>query len=276
MGVLLGALSSLLYGVGDFAGGEAARKAPASSVVLWAGLLSFPVILAAALLIGGSASRGDLFYGLAAGSAGAMGLVLLFAGLARGNAAAVAPAAAAVMAVLPLTIAVALGERPTVMAWSGVALAIPAIVLCSWTAERGPVAAGGLSFGVAAGVMFGVYVVLISRTGEASNLLPLIPARLATIGVVATVALSGVWKIQRFGGMSRGWVVGNGLLDVAGNVAFIIGLRIGPLSLVSVAAATSPAVTVALASIINRERLRRRQLVGLLLVLVALALITLG
>lgn len=276
MGVLLGALSSLLYGLGDFAGGEAARRAPASSVVLWAGLASFPVILAAALLIGGSASHADLLYGLAAGSAGALGLVLLFAGLARGNAAAVAPAAAAVMAVFPLTIAVALGERPSVMAWSGVALAIPAIVLCSWTASRGDVPVGGLSYGVVAGVMFGVYVVLISQTGEASNLLPLIPARLATIGVVAAVALAGVWKVQRFGRMPKGWVIGNGLLDVAGNVAFIIGLRIGPLSLVSVAAATSPAVTVALASIINREKLRKRQILGLVLVLVALALITLG
>ena len=276
MGVLLGALSSLLFGVGDFAGGEASRKAPASSVVLWAGVISLPVITVAAVLVGGTATTSDMVYGLLAGLAGGVGLVLLFAGLSRGFAAAVSPASAAVMAVFPLTVALILGERPTAMAWAGVIVAIPATFLCSWASELKNLRSGGLGYGVLAGIGFGIYVVLIARTGESSNLLPLIPGRLATVLVVALLALGGVWKVRRFSEVPAGWTVGNGLLDVGGNVAFILGLRTGSLALVSVVAATSPAVTVAFAGIINKETLRVRQVVGLILVLVALALITLG
>ena len=276
LGVLLGTLSSLLFGVGDFVGGEAAKRIPASSVVLWAGLLSFPFITVTALVIGGSATWADMAYGAVAGTAGAIGLVLLFVGLARGHAAAVSPASAAVMAVFPVTVAVILGERPSLVAWLGVLIAIPAIVLCSWSATVGEVRLGGLWYGVAAGIGFGLYVVGISRTSEASNLLPLIPARMATVAMVVTLAVGGVWRVRRFATTPRGLVVSNGLLDVTGNVAFILGLRTGSLALVSVVAATSPAVTVALAAAVNKESLRTRQVIGLILVLVALAMIILG
>lgn len=276
MGVFLGALSSLLFGVGDFVGGEASKRTPASTVVFWAGLLSFPFISIAALVVGGSATWADMAYGVGAGMAGAIGLVLLFVGLAKGHAAAVSPASAAVMAVFPVSVAVILGERPSMMAWLGVLIAIPAIILCSWAANPGEVRLGGLWYGVAAGIGFGIYVVLISRTAEASNLLPLIPARLATVAVVVVLALGGVLKVRRFAATPRALVLANGLLDVTGNVAFILGLRMGSLALVSVVAATSPAVTVVLAAVINKERLRSRQIVGLVLVLVALALIILG
>lgn len=276
MGVFLGALSSLLFGVGDFVGGEAAKRVHSSSVVFWAGVVSFPFIIAAALIYGGEFVVVDMWFGFGAGFSGAVGLVLLFAGLARGHAAAVSPASAAVMAVFPVSVAVILGERPSLLAWAGVAIAVPAIILCSWSGSTGNVKLGGLWYGIAAGVCFGVYVVLISRTSEVSNLLPLVPARLATILLVAGVAAAGVWKLGRFSNTPRGLVASNGLLDVTGNVAFIVGLRSGSLALVSVVAATSPAVTVALARLINKEPLRNRQVVGLVLVLVALALITLG
>jgi drug/metabolite transporter (DMT)-like permease len=276
MGVLLGALSALLYGLGDFVGGEASKRAPAPAVVLWAAVASFPLILVAALLMGGAATTADWVFGGAAGVLGAVGLVLLFAGLARGHAAAVAPSAAAVMAVFPVTVALILGERPSALAWSGILLAVPAILLCSWVADSGTIPLGGLGYGLAAGVGFGAYVVLISRTGDASNLLPLIPARAATMVVVLLLAFAGVWGVGQAAALPVGLVVSNGLLDVAGNVTFLLGLRAGPLALVAVVAAMSPAVTVVLAAMVNREHLRKRQTTGLLLALLALTFITVG
>ncbi|MFZ0627528.1 MAG: hypothetical protein WAN34_13625, partial [Acidimicrobiia bacterium] len=96
MEVVLGAIGSLLYGVADFLGGEGAKRAPAASIVLWSGLVSFPLIATVALLFGGVAGAADYLYGAMAGLSGAIGLVLLFAGLGAGRAAAVAPASAAV------------------------------------------------------------------------------------------------------------------------------------------------------------------------------------
>jgi len=140
LGALLGALSSLLYGVADFLGGQGAKKVTASTVVVWAGVVSFPLICVVALSIGGEASPPDIVLGALGGALGALGLVSLFAGLGRGQAAAVAPAAAAMGAVVPVVFAVVAYVKdpslPMVGARNGLALLwfiiprlVPALIL---------------------------------------------------------------------------------------------------------------------------------------------------
>ncbi len=276
MGILLGGLTSLFYGFGDFLGGEGAKRAPAAAIVLWAGVVSFPLVSVIALVNGGSASGADFAIGAAAGTAGALGLVFLFSGLGKGHAAAVAPAAGAVAAILPVVAAVATGERPSTLAWLGVGLAIPAIVLSSWVADPGNLPWGGVGFGIIAGLGFGGYLVIIDRTSAASELLPLITARAATMLVVLVVAAIGIWKVTGFAHVPRAIVLGSGLLDVAGNIALLAALRVGPLALVAVSSAFYPVVTVVLARVVNQEHLRGRQVFGIVMTLVALAAIALG
>lgn len=276
MGVLLGGLASLLYGTGDFLGGEGAKRAPAASIVLWAGVVSFPLIAGLALLVGGESATADLWLGGAAGVVGALGLVTLFAGLARGHAAAVAPAAAAVGAIIPVLFGVVGGERPSAVAWVGIAVAVPAVVLSSWVADPGDVALGGARFGVLAGIGFGGYAVIIDKTSEASGLLPLVPARAATMAVVLIAAAVGLWSVAGWGGVPRVIVAANGLLDVAGNTVLLLALRAGSLALVGVTSSFYPAVTVLLSRIINGEHVRGRQALGVALTLAALAAIALG
>ena len=276
MGVILGGISSLFYGVADFLGGEASRRVPAPAVVFGAGLVSAPLIALTALLVGGDAAPSDLALGAVAGSLGALGLTLLFMGLAKGHAAAVAPASAVFGAILPVVVAVLSGERPSALAWMGVALACPAIVLCSWVADPGDVPLGGLGYGLIAGLGFGGYTAVISRTSESSNLLTLIPARLAMIAVVVMIALFGFWKLADLKRAPRRMVAANGVLDVAANVTLLLALRAGSLALVGVAASLYPAVTVILARLVNNEHLRGRQVLGLVLTLLALAAIAVG
>lgn len=275
--MLFGGLSSLLYGVADYLGGEGARRAPASSVVLWSGLLSFPLILVVAVSVGGDAGWADYSLGLLAGTSGALGLVALFAGLGRGRAAAVAPVAAAMAAVLPVVVAVVAGERPSLLAWVGVTVAIPAILLCSGV--EGRIAAGwaaGLPFGLAAGLGFGGFTAVISYTSAESNLLPLIASRAATMFTVLVLAGVGAWKLVGFASVPRGIVAGNALLDVSGNVALLLAVRAGSLALAAVAASFYPAVTVLLASARNGEPLAPVQAAGLGLTVVAMSIIALG
>lgn len=276
MGVLLGGLASLFYGAGDFLGGEGAKRASAASIVLWAGIVSFPLIAVLALSLGGVSAVEDLLLGGAAGAVGALGLVTLFAGLGRGHAAAVAPAAAAVGAIFPVLAGVVGGERPSGVAWAGIAVAVPAVVLSSWVAEPGDVALGGARFGVLAGIGFGGYAVIIDRTSEASGLLPLVPARAATMAVVLIAAGLGVWRVAGWGRVPRVIVVSNGVLDVAGNTMLLLALRAGSLALVGVASSFYPAVTVLLSRTINGEHLRARQALGVSLTLAALIAIALG
>jgi uncharacterized membrane protein len=262
--------------LGDFLGGEGAKRVTATTVVLWAGSISLPLLTVIALIVGGEASPSDYLLGAAAGSLGSVGLVFLFAGLGRGQAAAVAPAAAVTSGVFPLLFAVFGGEMLGPVEWLGVALAAPAIVLCSWVADRGDVALGGVWYGLIAGLGFGGYNIVMAQTGEASALLPLISARAATLALVGLTTFLGPWRATGWRSAPKGIVVGNGVLDAAGNVAIILGLRMGTLARVSIAAAFYPVVTVILARLINAEHLRARQIVGLVTCIVALAAIALG
>lgn len=276
MEVFFGGISSLLYGAADFLGGEGARRAPAAAIVFWAGAVSFPSILVVAFLVGGEAGTADYLLGALAGSSGAIGLVFLFAGLGRGRAASVAPVAAAVAAIVPVVVAVIQGERPSALAWLGVAVAVPAIALCAWAADSGEGERGGAGYGVVAGLGFGGFTALIRFTGAESNLLPLVTSRAATMLVVLGLSGLGVWRLTRFGSTPGRIVIGNAILDVSGNVALLLAVRAGSLALAAVAASFYPAVTVIMARVVNSELLLRRQVLGLALTLLAMTAIALG
>lgn len=276
MEVVLGGISSLLYGVADFLGGEGAKRAPAAAIVLWAGVLSFPLILVVGYLVGGDARMSDYLLGAGAGIAGALGLVSLFAGLGRGRAAAVAPTAAAVAAVIPVMVAVIGGERPSLLAWVGVLVALPAIVLSAWVADPGESLKGSVGYGLTAGLGFGGFTAIIGLTDPDSNLLPLITSRASTMLAVLLLTGLGVWRLVGFGSSPRLLVAGNAVLDVSGNVALLLAVRAGSLALAAVAASFYPAVTVLLARLVNGEHLRARQLVGIALTVLAMSAIALS
>ena len=257
-------------------GGQGAKRAPAASVVLWAGVVSFPVVTVVAFVVGGEFAAKDVAIGAAAGAGGAIGLVFLYGGLGRGQAAAVAPASGAFTAIFPVVVAVVTGERPSALAWLGVVIALPAIVLCSSVVDSGGVPFGGVWYGVVAGLGFGTYTIMINMTSEGSGLFPLIPARGATMLVVVLVAVLGLWRVTGFSKVPTWIVVGSGLFDVAANAALLVGLRLGSLALVSVASSLVPAVTVALARLFDKEHLHPRQVVGLMMTLLAIAAIVVG
>jgi drug/metabolite transporter (DMT)-like permease len=149
-------------------------------------------------------------------------------------------------------------------------------VLCSWVGGSGGDRFGGLGFGLIAGLGFGAYTIVIHQTSEASELLPLIAARGATMATVLIASLTGVWRVVGHGSVPWRIVAANGLLDVSGNVTLILALRAGSLALVAVAASLYPAVTVILARLVNHEHLRAHQVAGLGVTLVALSAIALG
>lgn len=276
MEVVFGGISSLLYGVADFLGGEGAKRVSAASVVLWAGVVSFPILALLALVIGGDASTEDYLLGGLAGASGAIGLVALFAGLGKGRAAAVAPVSAALGATVPIIAAVIGGERPSTLSWIGVVLALPAVMLCAWSGDQGGARAGGFFYGVVAGLGFGGFTAIFRWTSPESNLLPLIASRGATMVVVLLIAGLGYWRVAGPRQVPMRVVAASGLFDVTANVTLLLAVRAGSLALAAVASEFYPAVTVLLARIVNDEHLRRRQGLGLVLALLAMTAIAVG
>jgi drug/metabolite transporter (DMT)-like permease len=278
MAALLALSAAVAYGVGDFLGGVAARRRPATVVVLWSHVVGLVLLLALAPLVGGSASARALTVGAAAGLLGGIGVALFYRGLSVGTMSVVAPVAALLSAAVPVVAGLAAGERPAPAALAGIAIALAAIVAVS----REPAGAGHphlrwqpLALAVGAGLAFGLFFVAIAHAGPGAGVWPLVAARVASVTLFA--ALGAVRLTSRPSPPSEalGPIVGCGVLDAGANVCFLLALDHGLMSVVAVLTALYPAGTVLLARYVLGERLGPVQRAGLGLAAVAAVLIAL-
>lgn len=286
MSILLALASAVVYGVADWCGGRAARSRPAVLVALLGQIVSLLLVVGTVLVIGTAFPPAtDLWWGALGGALGAVGLGTFYYALANGEMSVVAPITAVVTAVLPVVVGLAVGERPRPVAYVGIAIAVAAVALVSGavgerhhtTPRRILVLAG------VAGLGFGSLFVAIDRTRSASGLWPLVGARLASVPLLALVALVARVGVRgaafgRWRGSARTLVlpVTAGILDMAANVLFLVANSGGLLSIVAVVGSLYPASTVLLAARFDGERIRRSQGIGMVCAACALALVTLG
>ncbi len=270
-------LSALSYGIGDFSGGLAARKTPALTVVIWSQTAG--LICAAGILVFMDSTPltfSGFLWGAAAGLAGASGLALLYKGLAVGLASVVSPSAALTGAVLPVLFGLITGERPPLMVWLGMALAIPAIFLLSLEppeAEKN--VKTSLGYGVLAGLSFGGFFILISRAGSTSGFWPLLSARSASIPVFLIIAAIRGQPL-RVEDKSRFPVLATGVLDMTANVFYMMAARSGMLISAAIMTSLYPAPTVLLQWLAFGEKPGKSKVAGLLLTIAGMILISTG
>jgi drug/metabolite transporter (DMT)-like permease len=290
MAALLAFVSAICYGVSDFSGGLAARRVPATAVVLASNALSLMLALLAVGLLPGSAFRAvDMLWGAAAGAVGLLGVVLLYRGLAIGPMSVVAPLTAVLSALVPVAVGILRGDRPGTVAVIGVVLAFPAMVLIGHESrKRGQSVAGivgtaaplsrrALASALSAGLSFGGFYVLLAQTGPTGGAWPLVAQRAASVIIV--LALSAVAVMRGTPALPQGrtlWLAAiAGITDFAANLAYLLATHRGLLALVAVISSLYPGTTLLLARGLLSERLARQQGAGLLLAAVAVALIAL-
>src|SRR3954447_8785427 len=123
--------AALFYGVADFLGGAASRRATALSVLL----LSVPIgliVLAAVSMLDGSAPTGiGLAWGFVSGLASGAGFQAFYRALAKGPMSVVAPVSALAAAIVPVGAGLLSGEQLQNRVLLGVALCMIAIGLVS-------------------------------------------------------------------------------------------------------------------------------------------------
>ena len=286
MGLVLGLAAAVTYGAADFVGGLVSRRTNVLAVVLFSQLWGTGLLLAALPFFGSDVSGGDLAWGVAAGLAGAAGIVFLYRGLSIGRMTVVAPTTAVEAAIIPVIFGLVGGERPSGIALAGVAVALPAVALVSSSPRRSPGDAGGPSGGegllplglpeaLVAGLAFGLFFISLERTGAGSGLWPLVAARAAAMAAVGAVGLLARRSLRPAPGTAPSIAAAGGL-DVVANILYLLASRRGLLSLVAVLTSLYPASTVLLARVVLRERLWRVQAAGLVLAGVGVALIALG
>lgn len=288
MEIVLALGSALAYGVSDFTGGVLTKKAHVFTVILLSQLVSSAILIFALPFWDGSFSWRAVQWGTAAGVAGMAGAALLYRGLAIGRMGVVAPITAVLAAAIPLSFALAVGERPGSVALIGVVVGLVAVVLISSSPE--PVSADaametppavvragsrGVVEALGAGAGFGLFFILLERTPGESGLWPLIGTRVSMVAFVAILAAAAGASVRTSAGMGRSLIL-LGVINLGADLLFLLATRTGLLSLVAVITSMYPAATVALARVFLNERMVQQQLAGVLCAAASVTLIALG
>ena len=268
--------SSVVWGTADFAGGTLTKRLPAFAVTVVSQAAGF-VVLLVAVAIRGSIGWHSFALGLLAGVGGGAGLAAFYRALSLGTMSVVSPVAAC-GAVVPFAIALATGERPSVIALAGAAAALGGAVLASLEERHGdsPERARAIALAVVAAVALGLFVYFLglgSRDGDALSTLT--GARVASLALLVTLALArgATLRVPRSSLLA---VAGVGLADVTANALFAVATSHGLLALVAVLGSLYPVVTVLLAQILLGERLTRPQQVGVAVALAGVCAIAAG
>jgi len=275
--VLLGLLTALAYGSGDFLGGSASRRASTVAVLLLAQACAFVAAIAYALLFGGEGAVRDLALGAVAGGLNVTALGFLYQGLATGRMGVVAPVTAVVGSLVPIAWGLGNGERPSGIAFVGVGCAIVAGGLIARERDIGGdvSTARAVQWAILAGVGFGSSFVFYAETSEDSGFWPVLAGRSIALPLVLVFALVTRAAID-MGRSERRLAVTAGALDVTGTALLLLAVRRGLTAVVAPIAALAPAFTVGLAWLIVHEPIARSQVAGLALACVGLALIAGG
>ncbi|MGI9622290.1 MAG: EamA family transporter [Acidimicrobiales bacterium] len=273
MTVALSLLSAFFAGTSDFIGGLGSRKAPALSVTTLSHAVGFVVAVVIGFAAGGDPTSSDLGWGALAGIGGAVGLLSLYQGFAKSRVSIVAPVAGVGAAAIPVLWDRLNGASLASGSVVGIGLGLVAIALISMerSESRGSLRRG-LLFGAGGAAGLGTMFVFFGQTGEDSGIWPLVPARATGFVLLATVMLvTGV--SARTARPARLEVIGAGVAGTIANGLFIAATQVGSLATAAVITSMFPAATVLWARVVFKENLRRVQILGLVMALVAVALI---
>lgn len=279
--LLLGLLSGLTWGVGDFLGGLHARRLSLLTVTFWSQLIGGVGLLTVLLAIGQPPAPASVGWGMVAGIVGLGALLCFYRGLAIGVMSLVAPLSAG-GALVPVTVDLLSGTPVSPVAVAGMLVTLAGIVLVSMQpkagSDLGRHTRATMLLGLGAALGFGIVLVLMdwgAAGGQQAALWTVVGARAGAVVVQAPIVLllrrRLTWPGRRLGG-----VAAVGLFDTAGNTAFALAAALGDLGAAAVLASLYPVTTVLLGRLVLGERLARFQQIGVALALGGIGLLAAG
>ena len=271
MAAALALLTSITYGVGNYVGPRLARGAP-YLLVLVVGqacslVLSAVVVVAAAPAAPGTEA---IWWALLSGAGNAAGLILFFRAAELGPLSIVITVSAVGVSV-PVIAGLAGGESITAAQAAGIALAVAGTML---VARRPVVAAGAeqdpghadrgrsIVLSLFAAVAFGVFLAAMKPASEDGAAWAVLVSRAAVVALLVAVAVQARTFATRLPARQLAKLSIPGLLLFTGTLSFAAATREGDLAIVSVLGSLFTVVTVALAVILDGDRLPRIGWVG--------------
>ncbi|MFK4226562.1 EamA family transporter [Streptomyces sp. NPDC019890] len=288
MTALFALATSLLWGLADFGGGLLTRRTPALTVVVASQSIAVVVLGSIVMATGGWQEAGpQLWYAVAAGAVGPVAMLSFYKALALGPMGVVSPLGSLGVAV-PIGVGLLVGERPGLLQFAGIAVAVAGIVLAGGPELRGaPVQRQAILLTLLAAFGFGAVMTLIAEASTTITglFLALFVQRVTNVAVGGAALYASVRRGARAlpedGGMriilsSLPALAFVGLADVAANGTYSIAAQHGPVTVAAVLANLYPVVTVLAALVLLKERLRLVQATGAGLALVGTVLLAGG
>lgn len=274
-GVVAGIASALSFGSADFSGGLAARRSGAMVVAAAVQVVGLVALLAGLAMFRPAVPEpAALWIAVAAGVAGGTGLAALYQGLAIGAMGLVAALSALGSVLIPAVVSGLTGTPLTPLQLAGVALAGSAAMAAGGASREG-VSRAALGLAALAALAFGSWYVLLDLGAETGDPLWILVVSRGT----SALLLGSIVAVRRSGTALRGGallVVVAGLLDVGGNIAFVISSGAIPVGLAAALSGLYPLVTMTLARTLLGEALPRLGMVAVGMAIAAVALISLG
>jgi drug/metabolite transporter (DMT)-like permease len=274
--IVLGLTSSIVWGVSDFLGGVASRRAPLFGVLLGAQLIGLAIAAPVAVLRGeGQLLPVDVAWSAVSGLIGAIGIGCLYRGLAVGRMGVVAPVTGVLVAVIPVVAGMVLDGVPSAIVIVGIVLAIASVAIVARVPGAVTDAPSGLWWGIAAGLTLGVFTVTFSRVSNGLVFGPLTLMKIVEGLALLAAILVGrqAWRVPR-----DIWpmLIAVGVLDMGATAAYLAATQAGPLAIAGVLSALYPVMTVVLAAILLGERITRVHAIGIVAAAAAIGLIAGG
>jgi drug/metabolite transporter (DMT)-like permease len=276
--VVLGLLSAVSWGLGDFGGGLASRRTAVGGVLIFSQLGGAILSTTVAVVLGERLpSAGDVGWALLSSVFGGIGLACLYAGLARGRMGVVAPVTGVLVAAIPAVVGLVLQGVPSTGVALGIGLAIASVLVVSRVGDAADGRPSGWQWGLAAGLTLGAVTLTLAQMSKGVVFGPLSVMRLGEAAMIAAaVALwrpRAAWRVPRSLWLP---VLAVGACDTMGTAFYIAATQSGPLAIAGVLSALYPVTTVILAVTILREQLARWHVIGVAMSGAAIVLITTG
>jgi drug/metabolite transporter (DMT)-like permease len=279
--VLAGLGAALAWTCSTLCSAGSSRRIGAPATLAWVMLFGLVVAVPLAAAAGAPDDLdGDTIARLAVSGVGnVLGLGLIYTAVRYGRVAVVTSLGSTQGAIAAL-LAIIAGERPSAVTLAGFVLVAGGVLMVVLNSEEEDETAArphgrrAIVLGAAAGLVFGIS---IYATGTASDEVPAtwiaLPARIVGVAVLLMALAAGLRPLVRPAAARLAMVAG--VFEVLGFVSYAIGAREG-VAVTSVVASQFAALTVVGAWVVFRERLVTRQVAGVGVLAVGVALVALG
>ena len=288
--IILGLVVAALWGVSDFLGGLASRRASALLVVVIAHSLSMAMLVLIALgMHAHLPNERTVVWALLTGLSGGAALIVFYQALAMGEMGLTAALTGLLTAFVPVVFSWVSEGRPTATQLLGFVIAAVAICLIAYE-PHGRMHPRGLGLATLAGLGFGAFLVASKFASQGTVLWPLAYSRI-TSAVLAGAMLLGVHLQRKFkdrgssapaGGARPGDLLpvillagAAGILEAAGNLLYMLATRVGRLDVAAVLSSLYPAGPILLGAWMLKERTTTGKALGMALALLAVVVISL-